>query len=131
MPFINICVAPGGLNLSEIRQLIKSTTELMTNIMNKKADRTTVHIQCADASHWATGNRLISEQNGRAVYMEIKITKDSNSVSEKHRMILASCQMLEHLIGAIPKSTYVVIQEIKGNSWGKAGMLMADHAKTQ
>ena len=128
MPFINIRTAPGNLSDAEATQLIDRTTALMRDIMKKKAERTTVFIEPADATLWAVGGTLISDRGGRAVFMDIKITQGTNTTTEKEAMVEESHRMLTEVLGAIPEATYIKIDEISGESWGKAGHLVYEKA---
>jgi len=128
MPFIKIQTAPGDISASQADQLIARTTDLMTEVMGKKRERTTVHIQPEDASLWAVGGKRISEQDGNAVYMEIKVTAGTNYTGDKEEMVLRSQKMLSEVLNAIPEATYIVIEEILGESWGKGGTMMAERS---
>lgn len=128
MPFINIRIAPGDISEDQADQLISRTTALMSDVMNKKAERTTVNIQPNDAGLWAVGGKRISDQNGTAVFMDIKITQGTNMTADKVTMVEESYAMLSEVLGAIPEATYIIIDEIAGESWGKAGIMMYERA---
>lgn len=128
MPFVNIRIAPASLDRTEVQQLIDQTTTLMRDVMGKKAERTTIHIQPEDAELWAVGGTRISELNGRAVFMDIKVTTGTNTTTDKEDMVRASSQMLQDILGTLPNATYIVIDEIPGESWGKAGKMLFESA---
>lgn len=128
MPFINIRIAPGDISEEQADQLITRTTALMRDVMKKKAERTTVHIQPENPKRWAVGGRKIADQNGTAVFMDIKITDGTNMTADKVAMVEQSHAMLSEVVGAIPEATYIIIDEIPGESWGKAGIMMYERA---
>jgi len=130
MPFINIRTAPADISQAQARQLIDGTTRLMRDIMKKKPERTTVHIQPEDGALWAVGGKTMDDINGRAVLMEIKITVGTNTTADKEEMIWASQRMLKDVLNVTPNAAYVVIDEIPGESWGKEGVMMAEKAAT-
>jgi 4-oxalocrotonate tautomerase len=128
MPFINIRIAPGDISDKQADQLISSTTALMRNVMKKKAERTTVHIQPENAKLWAVGGKKIADRSGRAVFMDINITQGTNVTADKVAMVEQCYAMLSEVLGTIPEATYIVIHEIPGESWGKAGIMMYERA---
>lgn len=129
MPLINIKTAPADITKDQATRLITDTTKLMSDVMGKKQERTTVHIQPEDGDLWAVGGQTMNDQNGRAVLMEINITVGTNSTADKEEMIWASHKMLSDVLNSSPEATYIVINEIPGESWGKAGIVMAERAK--
>lgn len=128
MPFINIRTAPNDITEDQANQLIKRTTDLMHDVMGKKRERTTVHIQPEDGHLWAVGGETMSAVKGRAVLMDIKVTAGTNTTAEKEGMVQESYKMLLEVLEAMPQATYVVIDEIPGESWGKAGVMMYERA---
>lgn len=128
MPFINIRIAPGDISKEQAKELIERTTALMRDVMKKKPERTTIHIQPEDPALWSSGGKRIADQTGSAVLMDIKVTEGTNMAIDKVAMVEASQRMLSEVVGAIPAATYVIIDEISGESWGKAGAMMYETA---
>lgn len=129
MPFINIKTAPADITKDQVKRLITGTTELMRDVMGKKQERISVHIQPEDGDLWAVGGHTMKDQNDRAVFMDIKITAGTNSTADKEEMIWASHKMLTEILNSTPDATYIVFDEISGESWGKTGIVMAERAK--
>lgn len=129
MPFINIKTAPADITKDQVKRLIAGTTELMRDVMGKKQERISVHIQPEDGDLWAVGGHTMKDQNDRAVFMDIKITAGTNSTADKEEMIWASHKMLTEILNSTPDATYIVFDEISGESWGKTGIVMAERAK--
>lgn len=128
MPFISIRIAPGDISEEQAEKLIARTTTLMSDVMKKKAERTTVHIQPENPNLWAVGGKKIADQDGAAVRMDIKITEGTNLAIDKVTMVEQSHAMLSEVLGALPEATYIIIDEIPGESWGKAGIMMYEFA---
>jgi 4-oxalocrotonate tautomerase len=120
MPYINISV---GAVLSDLqkKELFKTTTLLMDTVMKKRPEVTVVHIQESDASQWSTNSEQLLPNGPIGVYVDIKITKGTNTAKEKKEMIAKTKVMLQDVVGNVQEACYVVIDDIAGDSWGYNG----------
>jgi 4-oxalocrotonate tautomerase len=125
MPYINIRTAGEPLSSQQIKQLVTGTTKLMTNVMGKKGELTSVRIEPAESSYWGIGGEMVSDRQNRAAHMDIKVTADTNSVEQKAAMLEAGHELLSDVLGSLPEATYVVIHELPGGNWGYAGKTQA------
>jgi len=129
MPYINIRIASDLLTSEQIRQLVAEITGCMTNILGKKGELTSVHIEQADSRLWGIGGVLVTEGGTRAAHMDINITAGTNSGAEKAAMVEAGYGLLVDVLGTLPEATYVVIHDLPAGNWGYAGKTQA--ARTQ
>jgi 4-oxalocrotonate tautomerase family enzyme len=129
MPFISIRVGKPELTDAQAAALIEQTTALMTDVMNKKAERVSVQISVEDPNLWAVGRKRVADIDGCAVRMSIDVTAGTNSITEKEAMVAASTEMLERVLKINSDATYIIINEIPGVSWGKGGIMLADRTK--
>jgi len=120
MPYINISV---GAVLSDLqkKELFKTTTLLMDTVMKKRPEVTVVHIQESDASQWSTNSEQLLPNEPIGAYVDIKITKGTNTAKEKKEMIAKTKVMLQDVVGNVQEACYVVIDDIAGDSWGYNG----------
>jgi len=127
MPYINIRI---GTTLDDIQkqELFKTTTSLMNTVMKKRREVTVVHIQESQASQWSTNADQLSPNEPVGAYVDIKVTKGTNTVEEKKEMIAKTVKMLQDTIGTIQEACYVVIDDISGDSWGYNGQTQAMRA---
>lgn len=129
MPFISLRIAKKEISKSQIVELIENITTLITNVMNKKRERVSVQISCEDPDLWAVGGKLISETHGCGVRMSIDLTAGTNSIADKENMIAAATVTLDEILTINSEATYIVINEIPGESWGKGGIMLADRTR--
>ena len=127
MPYINIRLGK-TLDADQRQQLYTSTTSLMKNIMKKRAEVTVVHIQEDSANYWSTNGATLSSDEPVSAYVDIKVTKGTNTPDEKAEMISETIKMLQKEVGAVQEACYVVIDDIPGNSWGYNGKTQAQRA---
>jgi len=129
MPFINITHSGCKLTEEQKLQLFQQTTKLMKDVMHKKEELTSVRIDCYEGSHWAIGSIPMNNSSYSVIYMDIKVTEGTNTAEEKSEMIKQSILMLKEIIGPLAEASYVVIDEVVGDSWGYDGLTQL--ARTQ
>lgn len=127
MPYINIRIG-AVLNNVQKQALYKKTTLLMNTIMKKRQEVTVVHIQESEPQQWSVNSVQLSENVPIGVYVDIKVTKGTNTVDEKKEMIAQTIIMLQDIVGTIQEACYVVIDDIPGDSWGYNGKTQAMRA---
>src|SRR6266550_5730848 len=62
-------------------------------------------------------------------YVNIQVTREGVSSDQKKRLIVGVTQLLTDVLGKLPQTTHVVIQEIETDNWG--GWRPASHQTSQ
>jgi 4-oxalocrotonate tautomerase len=130
MPYINIRLSC-DLDNEHRKQLYEQTTSLMNSVMGKRREVTVVHIQESEPQQWSVNATPLAAKVPIGVYVEIKVTKGTNSPEEKAGMISQTVTMLQDVVGAIQEACYVVIDDIPADSWGYNGKTQAARAAPQ
>jgi 4-oxalocrotonate tautomerase len=116
MPFINV-----KLNVEESLEVREKIVEIVldktTNILNKKREVTSVLVEFIPSSSWSIGGI-----NSSTFYFDIKITKGTNSKSQKALYIESIYKGFKNLLGEISSASYVTIDEVDADSWGFEGV---------
>lgn len=116
MPYINV-----KLNAKESDELRKRVVDIVmnntTNILNKKADVTSVLVEFVLQNSWSVGGK-----DCVTFYLDIKITKGTNTKEQKSNYIKKCYKDFQELLGEIAPASYIVINEIDGDSWGFEGL---------
>ncbi len=116
MPYINV-----KLNIKEDDGLRKSVVDIImdntTNILNKKTDVTSVLVEFVSQNDWCVGGKTCT-----TFYLDIKITKGTNTKEQKANYIKKCYKDFQELLGEITPASYIVIDEIDGDSWGFEGL---------
>lgn len=116
MPYINV-----KLNLDENTNLQDKIVEVVlentTNILGKNRDVTSVLVEFVPQNAWSVGGK-----NVPTFYLDIKITKGTNTKAQKAQYIQAIYKEFEKLLGQIHKASYVLIHEIDADAWGFEGI---------
>lgn len=116
MPYINL-----KLNVQksdELREkIINIVLENTTTILNKKADVTSVLVEFVPQNSWSVGGK-----DCITFYLDIKITKGTNTKEQKANYIKKCYKDFQELLGEITPASYIVIDEVDGDSWGFEGL---------
>jgi 4-oxalocrotonate tautomerase len=64
-------------------------------------------------------------------YVNIKITKEGATTEQKAKLIQATTDMLQQILGKNPQTTVVVIEEIDTDNWGIGGETITSRRKRE
>lgn len=116
MPYLNckISAEESQERATEVAKvLLKNTSE----ILGKKAEVTAINIEFCSSKYW-----FIGELNNKgAFYLDIKITKGTNTKEQKASYIKKVYEDMKNILGDIDPTSYVMIDDVEGDSWGYGG----------
>jgi 4-oxalocrotonate tautomerase len=118
MPYITIMVAGQTLDQEQTNTLIAETTRLMHEVLGKRVDVTSVHVEEVSGQRWAIGGALVGEGGFAAAHMDIKVTAGTNTADEKAAMVAAGYRLMQEVLGGIHEACYVIIHELPADAWG-------------
>ncbi len=116
MPYINV-----KTNVKQSDELRKKIVDIIlentTNILNKKPEVTSVLVEFVPFDTWN-----INKDNLKTFNVDIKITKGTNTKNQKAQYIKETYLNLKEILGDITPASYIIIDEIEGDSWGFDGL---------
>lgn len=120
MPFLNVKIS-GGESPDTTKQVADVLGTLTTKILGKKRELTSIAVEQVAGSQWFVGGTLISSQEVKTFYLEIKITEGTNSKDEKAAYLKEVWPAMETILGKLHPASYIVITDVSGDSWGYEG----------
>ncbi len=120
MPILNVklCTTPSA----ETSVRIASTlTDLTAEILKKKRELTAVAIEFVAATEWFIAGTVLVGQPFSTFHLEIKVTEGTNTKDEKALYVSRVFAAVESIIGALAPASYIVVHEVRGDSWGYQG----------
>ncbi len=120
MPILNvkICTAPS----SEISERVATTlTDLTVETLHKKRELTSVAIEYVSSSEWFIAGASVASQSLNTFYLDIKVTEGTNTKDEKALYVSQVFAAVETIIGSLAPASYIVIHDVRGDSWGYQG----------
>jgi len=119
MPFVNIKIAGPTLAPEQIRRLQERATDLMAGVLGKKPELTAVLVEQVAIQDWAIGGAPVPV----AAHLDAKVTAGTNTPEEKARFVAEANALFKQVLGAeLPVASYVVVDEVAGDSWGYGGL---------
>jgi 4-oxalocrotonate tautomerase len=120
MPYLNIKLS--ALPSAEISgRVAKRLTELTAELLKKKSELTAVSVEFADPETWFIGGKSLAEYKLQSFYLDIKVTRGTNTKDEKANYLARIFTALEEILGPVHPTSYAVIHEIDADAWGYQG----------
>ena len=116
MPFINI--KTNVKKDEKVKEkIVKKVLENTSDILHKDPKVTSILVEFVPFEVWS-----IDTQNQNTFYLDIKITKGTNTKEEKAKYIKETYEGLKEILGDITPASYVLIDEVDASSWGFDGI---------
>lgn len=119
MPFLRLTLRPQPSEEGAVT-LARELTVLMQDLLNKKAELTSVSVEGASGT-WTIGG----QSQEIACHLEVNITAGTNDKSQKEHFIQEAMRVLKERLGPIHPASYIVISEIPATDWGYDGRTQA------
>ena len=116
MPFINIKTNVAK-NEKVREELVQKVLENTSVILKKDPIVTSILVEFLPFDSWS-----INEENINTFYLDIKVTKGTNTKEEKANYIQKTYNDIHDILGDITPASYVLIDEVDASSWGFYGV---------
>lgn len=128
MPFIRITVLGPTLAPEQISRLQQGTTDLMTSVMRKPLDGTSVVVEQINQGGWSIAGTPVHI----AAQVEATIGLGTNTVEEKAQFMKEMMQLLRAVLGKeLREETYITFHEFDHGSYGRGGLTRAERERRQ
>jgi 4-oxalocrotonate tautomerase len=124
MPILNVklCATPSP----EISLCIAATlTDLTVEILKKKRELTAVVIavviEYVAPTAWFVAGARVGAQPFSTFHLDIKVTEGTNTKDEKAAYVSRVFTAIENVIGPVAPASYIVIHDVRGDSWSYQG----------
>lgn len=121
MPILNVKVS-GVASAERSQQIAQMLSRHTQEILNKKPELISIAISYIDPVHWIVGGETIAMQKKSSVYLDIKITDETNSKSEKAAYIQAVFKSFEDLLGDLHHESYIYVEDVRAAAYGYGGL---------
>jgi 4-oxalocrotonate tautomerase len=119
VPFIRITVLGPTLEPEQIRRLQQGTTDLMTSVMRKPLEGTSVLVEQVNRSGWSIAGTPVNV----AAQVDAAIGLGTNTPDEKARFMAEMMELLRAVLGReLREETYVTFHEFDHGSYGRGGL---------
>ncbi len=121
MPILNVLLS--GPARTETTQAVATLlSDLTARLLHKKPELTSIAVRYVDPEHWVVGGRTLAEQGRSSAYVEIKITDETNTRSEKAAYIRAVFDGLSALLPHLHHESYIHVDDVRAGAYGDGGL---------
>ena len=121
MPILNVKVS-GVASAERSQQIAQMLSGHTQEILNKRPELISIAISYIDPVHWIVGGETLTKQKKSSVYLDIKITDETNSKSEKAAFIKAVFKSFECLLGDLHHESYIYVEDVRAAAYGYGGL---------
>lgn len=119
MPYLNVKIC-GDAVIETTNKVAAFLTELTAEELGKKKALISIAIEYVPPNQWFIGGTPLP-QGLATFFLEIKVTEGTNIKNEKVNYIKKIFTAFESVLGKLNSASYIVIQEVRADSWGYEG----------
>ncbi|NHZ82731.1 4-oxalocrotonate tautomerase [Massilia sp. CCM 8695] len=120
MPILNVKVS--AVKTPElIRQIADLLLDKTTRILRKKRELTSIAIDFVDPDSWIVAGLSLREQRKHSVYVDIKVTDETNTKDEKALYIAQVFAGFAALLGPLHDESYIYVDDVRATAYGYGG----------
>jgi 4-oxalocrotonate tautomerase len=120
MPILNVLLS-GPAQVQTTQQVAQMLANCTSQILHKKPELTSIAIRYVEPEHWIVGGRSLAAQGKSSAYVEIKITDETNTRSEKAAYIQAVYDGLLELMPNLHHESYIHVDDVRAGAYGYGG----------
>jgi 4-oxalocrotonate tautomerase len=119
MPYISVKVL-GGKSAEKAASIARLVTDHTASVLLKKRELTAVSVEFLEPSQWFVGGTACEAKS--TFFLEIKVTEGTNTKDQKASYVSQVFKSMEEVLGKLHPASYIVIQDVRGDSWGYEGL---------
>ncbi|UOD32197.1 4-oxalocrotonate tautomerase [Massilia violaceinigra] len=120
MPIINVKVSAvkSPAMVKRIAQLVQDKT---VGILRKKPELISIAIDFVDPDCWIVAGESLSAQGKHSVYVDVKVTDETNTKDEKAAYIAEVFAGFGALLGELHEESYIYVDDVRAAAYGYGG----------
>ncbi len=120
MPILNVKIC-GNPSAEQSARIAAALTDLTADVLKKKRELTAVAVEHVSPAQWFIAGVSQASQSVGTFYLDIKVTEGTNTKDEKASYVNRVFAAMEGILGPLAPASYIVIHEVRGDSWGYQG----------
>jgi 4-oxalocrotonate tautomerase len=90
-------------------------------ILGKDRALTSIAIDYIDPTDWIIAGKSLAEWGQHSLFLDIRITDETNTKAEKARYIEAVFEGFEGLLGPLHEESYIHVHDVRASAYGYGG----------
>ena len=103
------------------RRIAALLLELTSRVLHKLPEVTSIAVEYVHPDDWVVGGRTLSEQGKSSVFVDIRITDETNTKAEKAQYIREVFAAFGALLGDLHEESYVHVHDVRAAAYGYGG----------
>ncbi|MBC7857434.1 MAG: 4-oxalocrotonate tautomerase family protein [Burkholderiaceae bacterium] len=121
MPILKLTLS-GAPDAARSARVAATLAGLTAEILHKDPALTSVAIAHVDPAHWIVGGQTLAAQGKASFFLDILITDETNTASEKAAFLAAVFRELGAEMGNLHETSYVHVHDARAAAWGYGGL---------
>jgi len=122
MPILKVTLSTAP-DAAQSARIAARLTQLTEQILQKDAALTSVAIAHVDPAHWFIGAAALARQQPKATFfLDILITDETNTATQKAVYIDAVFGAMQELLGELHEVSYIHVHDARPAAWGYGGL---------
>ncbi|MDM0086338.1 MULTISPECIES: 4-oxalocrotonate tautomerase family protein [unclassified Variovorax] len=121
MPGIHLTLS-GQPDAELTPQLAEQLTQLTCRVLKKERSRTRVIVQYVPADQWFVAGAALADDGRRSFELQVTITEQTNTRSEKADYHKAAYELLGGLLGTVHPHSSIHVLDCQATSYGYGGV---------
>lgn len=120
MPILNVKLS-AKKSPALTAEVARILLDLTTRLLGKNPEVTSIAIDYVDPDDWIVGGKSLTAQRKSSVYLDIKVTDETNTKDEKARYLQAVFAAFDQLLGNLHEESYIYIHDVRASAYGYGG----------
>ena len=121
MPHLNLQLS-GSPDPDLSRRAAALIADLTVEVLGKPRELIAIAIHYVDRAHWFIDGRSLADWGRDAFHLDISITDETNTRSEKARYLQQVHALLSVLIGEVHETSYIHVIDARAAAYGYGGL---------
>jgi 4-oxalocrotonate tautomerase len=91
------------------------------NVLGKDPSLTAVAIDYIDPADWIIAGKSLAESGQHSIFVDIRITDETNTKAEKAHYIEVVFRAFVELIGPLHEESYIHVHDVRASAYGYGG----------
>jgi 4-oxalocrotonate tautomerase len=120
MPYLSarLCTRQSPETTGQVAAIL---TDLTAELLGKNRGLASVTVEYVSAEQWFLGGKALAAHGLATFYLDVKVTDGTNTKDEKAVYVGHVFAALESLLGRLHPASYIVIHDVRADSWGYGG----------
>lgn len=120
MPILKVKIS-GPRRADTNAQVVRMLMDATQDVLGKKRDLIAIAIDYVEPDDWFVAGRSLQDWGKASFYLDIKITDETNTKSEKGSFIERVFSGFTEILGQLHEESYIHVEDVRAAAYGYGG----------